>query len=196
MNPLGKEQSSVFETLEKGNFIAPAAYDPQTEEDISPVKSAFKLLLPGIALGCLLPALLDGMELAGFLGALLMFAGAIKLTGEIDRFRVVLVCAAVQAAALAFVLVAQTSVPELLEGSLYAMAAAWGVWFGAVFTVRLAMVVGKHYPKCRVPAALAAVFVTLAIALAALFPAVFLVRLVAVLPGVGVLVWLAVSAYK
>ena len=72
MNPLGKEQSSVFETLEKGNFIAPPGGDPRDEQDIPLLKRVFRLILPGIALTCLLPALLDGMELAAFLGALLM----------------------------------------------------------------------------------------------------------------------------
>lgn len=196
MNPLGKEQSSVFETLEKGNFIAPPGGDPRDEQDIPLLKRVFRLILPGIALTCLLPALLDGMELAAFLGALLMIIGAVKLTRETDRYRVAVICAAVQAISLAFVLVAQTSVPELVGSPVYNMAYIYGTWFGPVTVVRLAAVTWKHFPKCGVPMLLLAAFVTAATVLAALFPDLFLLRMFAVLPGAVMLIWLAVLACK
>ncbi len=196
MNPLGKEQDKIFEHLEKGNFIAPPGGDPRDEEDIPMLKRSFALLIPGLALSVLLPGLFDSAELFAFLGALLLAIGAGRLTGEDRWFHGVVICAVLQAMLLAFVLVAQTSVPALMESIGYTVAGYGALALGFTVTALQMVAIWSCFPKCKLPTVLLSVSALVATAATVFLPGLFLLRLIAVIPGLAALVWLAILACK
>jgi len=193
MNPLGKEQSTVFETLEKGNFIVPPGGDPG-DTDKPLLRSALTFMLPGFVLAALLPGAFGGMELPAFIGALLIAVGAGKLMGGCHWFRGGVVCAVLQTLALALVLVAQTSVPMLLESPIYTTASISATVLCAVTAALLTIGFWKSRRKYTKPMCMLTASVLVSSILSVFFPYYFLLRLLSVIPGVSALVWLLLLA--
>ena len=196
MNPLGKEQSTVFETLEKGNFIAPADGDLKDEQDIPLLKAACKLLLPGLALSVLVLGVLSGAELLVFLGALLVAVGAGKLAEESRIFAAAVILAVLQALVLGFVLVAQTFVQSLMETAPYTAAGYAAPVIGALIPTALTAGVWKAFPKCRAAMLTLAVAGVIAAAVTVAAPGLTLLRLLPAAAGLAALIWLAILTFR
>ena len=196
MNPLGKEQDKIFEHLEKGNFIVPPGGDPRDEADIPLLKRALLLLIPGLALTVLLPGLLDGMELAAFLGALILVFGAGRLASENGWFRGAVACAVAQSLVWGFVLVAQTTATALITTIIYTVAAYVGIALSAMMPILLAVAVWKCYIGCRLPMAILAASAVALAGVCVVCPGVFAARLAAFCVGAVAVGWLAGIAYK
>ena len=196
MNPLGKEQDKIFEHLEKGNFIVPPGGDPRDQADIPLLKRALLLLIPGLALTVLLPGLLDGMELAAFLGALVVSFGAGRMAGENGWFRATVACAVMQALSLGFVLVAQTTAVALMTTTVYTVAVYMAMALGALVSAVLTAAVWKSYGVCGLPMVLLAVAAVALAVICVVCPTVFAVRLAAFGVGAVAIGWLAGIAYK
>lgn len=196
MNPLGKEQDKIFEHLEKGNFIVPPGGDPRDQADIPLLKRALLLLIPGLALTVLLPGLLDSMELAAFLGALVVSFGAGRMAGENGWFRATVACAAAQTVVLGFVLVAQTTAVALMTTTVYTVAVYTAMALGALVPAVLTAAVWKSYGVCKLPMALLAVAAVALVVICVVCPAVFAARLAVFCVGAVAIGWLAGIAYK
>lgn len=160
MNPLGKEQDKIFEHLEKGNFIAPPGGDPRDERDIPRLRRAAPLLAAGVLLTSLLPGVFDGWELASFLGALLIVPGAARIWEQSRWVKAALFGAVVQLLALALRLVAQTTVPALLDSTVYSAAGYASTALGAVIPWLLALGLGNCCRRCALCMAVAALAAT------------------------------------
>lgn len=193
MNPLGKGQDTVFETLEKSNFIAPPGGDERDQEDISKLCRAMELLTPGIVLAALLPQVAGDWTLVAFLGALLTVFGCVRLWEENGWFKLAMWCAVAQGLLLCFRLVGQTMLPMLLESALYPIAGYGADVAGAAVPAALAVGLWLYDRK-------AAPFMTAATAAAIALPLLgglmLAVRAVAAAVGAGSLIWLLVRTKR
>jgi len=191
MNRLGKEQDTVFETLQKGEFIAPPGGDDRDQEDIAKLRRAMEWLLPGLVLGSFVPHLARGWELAAFLGGLITPSGCVRIWEENGWFRLAMWCAVAQMLGSCVQLIAQTAVPMLLDTAAYSVAAYTAVIAGAAvpasLTAALWLYHRKSAPFMAVTAAVAVIMPVLAY-----FGVMAAVRALGLAVGTGVLARLLV----
>ena len=191
MNRLGKGQDTVFEALEKGNFIAPPGGDDRDQEDISKLRRAMEWLLPGLALGAFVPHLAKGWELAAFLGGLITLFGCVRIWEENGWFRLAMWCAVAQVLGSCVQLIAQAAVPALLDTAVYSVAGYVSVIAGAAVPVVLTVALWSYH---RRNAAFMAITAAVAVTMPALayFGVMAAVRALGLAVGAGALVRLLV----
>jgi hypothetical protein len=111
MDPRLKSQDTVFEVLEKGNFIAPPGGDDLDLEEIPVLRRAMVLLFPGTVLALLLPGIFGG-TLLPFLGALVLIFGYLRLREQSPWIKAAAALSSLQAFLLAFCFVAETTMAQ------------------------------------------------------------------------------------
>lgn len=139
MDPLGRNQDTVFEALEKGNFIAPPGGNDRDTEEIPQLRRAMEWLTPGLVLGAMVPYVGENLELAAFLGGLVTLFGCVRLYEENAWCKTALWAAVAQLLGRCLRLFAQTLLPMLLETVIYPASLLVAVIAAAVEPVLLSV---------------------------------------------------------
>ena len=144
MNQLGKEQDSVFETLEKGNFVAPPGGDPRDEEAGSPLYRAIWYVVFGLLFASLLPGVW-AEPLIPFLGAVLLLMAGARLWEESPLCKAVSAAAAVLAAVLSFRIIADGTFDSLPLSILYPICGYGALLLQAAIPALLALALKQRW---------------------------------------------------
>lgn len=144
---MGKEPESLREILEEGNFIAPPGGDPRDEESIPKLRRAVELICPGLVMAAILPNVIGDGTFLGSIGAVLVVFGTLRLWDEGIRFRLVLLCAALQGLSDCFRFVGANMWLPLMESPLYPAAGVVAVVAGTATPVLLAVALGTYHRK-------------------------------------------------
>ena len=193
MSGLGKNQDTVFEALEKGNFFAPPGEDKRDFEDISVLTRSVEMLTPGLILGTLVPYLGQGWELLAFLGGILAFVGCLRLKEENRWCAVAVWVALVPVLGWCLRLFAQTLVPMLLESVVYPICLYAAVIGAAALPLLLTIGFLRIQRKAALRMGIAAVAAVVLPVLWAL-GVMIAIRIAVATLGAGALLWLLVSA--
>ena len=189
MSGLGKNQDTVFETLEKGNFIAPPGGNDRDTEEISQLRRAMEWLTLGLVLGAFVPYMGADLELLAFLGGIAAFFGCLRLYEENRWCKAAMWAAVAQVLGRCLRLFAQTLLPMLLDTVVYAAALYVAMAAAAAVPVLLALGLWHSDRKSGLLMAAAAV-ASVCLPLLGMLGALLLVRIAVALLGAGTLVWL------
>ena len=193
MNGLGKNQDTVFEALEKGNYIAPPGGNDRDAEEIPQLRRAMEWLAPGLVLGMMLSYVGDDLELAAFLGGVIGIFGCVRLYEENPWCKAALWAAAAQVLCRCLRLFAQTLIPMLLGTAVYSLCLYASMIAGAAVPVLLCLGLWDGDRKSGALMAVAAA-ATAALPVLWLLGVMLPARIAVAVLGAGALLWLLVRS--